>query len=232
MLITDCPRCGSQRITFDATASIIINTRYGWQNWYETFCICRHCRRTTIFVLSEKTDSNYKLVHEVGLLKMDLALNNYCTVEGFVSLKDRATTAPPEFIPREIEEVFREGAICLAVGCYNAAGTMFRLCVDLTTRSMLPAEDVEGLTKRIRRDLGLRLPWLFENNLLPRELEGLSSCIREDGNDGAHAGTLEKADAEDLLDFTERLLDRIYSEPERLRLAAERRVSRRSDSGD
>jgi hypothetical protein len=51
-----------------------------------------------------------------------------------------------------------------------------------------------------RRDLGLRLPWLFDNGLLPADLRELAHCIKEEGNDGAHAGTLAKEDAEDLLD--------------------------------
>jgi hypothetical protein len=102
------------------------------------------------------------------------------------------------------------------------------LCVDLATRSMLPSEEVEGLNAKVRRDLGLRLPWLFDKGLLPATLKELSSCIKEDGNDGAHAGTLKKSDAEDLLDFTAALLERMYTEPERLRLAQERRDARRS----
>jgi hypothetical protein len=68
---------------------------------------------------------------------------------------------------------------------------------------------------------------LFENRLLAVELKDLSACIKEDGNDGAHAGTLKKPDADDLLDFTIALLERMYTEPERLRLARERRESRR-----
>ena len=104
---------------------------------------------------------------------------------------------------------------------------MFRLCVDLATKSMLPAEDAPGLNAKTRRDLGLRLPWLFESGRLPEALRYLSSCIKEDGNDGAHAGSLSEADAADLLDFSIALLERIYTEPERLRLAKERRDARR-----
>ena len=62
-----------------------------------------------------------------------------------------------------------------------------------------------------RRDLGLRLPWLFGKGLLPEALKELSTCIKEDGNDGAHAGTLQKTDAEDLLDFTTALLQRFHA---------------------
>jgi hypothetical protein len=49
-----------------------------------------------------------------------------------------------------------------------------------------------------------------------------------DGNDGAHVGSLKKTDAEELLDFTVALLERMYTEPEKLRLAKDRRDSRRS----
>ena len=93
---------------------------------------------------------------------------------------------------------------------------------------MLPEEETEGLNARVRRDLGLRLPWLFTNGRLPEALKELSSCIKEDGDDGAHAGTLSEPDAQDLLDFTTALLERIYTEPERLRLARERRDARRA----
>jgi len=64
--------------------------------------------------------------------------------------------------------------------------------------------------------------------ILPDALRDLSSCIKDDGNDGAHRGTLSKDDAEDLLDFTFALLERIYTEPEKLRVAQVRRKKRRS----
>jgi hypothetical protein len=226
-LVGDCPRCGSLKITFDIGAAKLISQKYGWQNCHEVFCICRHCNRGTIFVVADDVNSDYRSFHEAGLLNVKRAINEWVTIQGFISPKDMATVAPPEHAPPNIEAVFKEGATCLAVGCYNAAGTMFRLCVDLATRPMLPEGEVEGLNAKVRRDLGLRLPWLFKTGRLAKELEGLSSCIKEDGNDGAHAGTLKKPDADDLLDFTTALLERLYTEPERLRLAAARRDARR-----
>jgi hypothetical protein len=215
-------------MSFDVTEAHIIRQEYGWQNWYETFCICRHCKRATIFVLSESVNADYQHVHKTGLLKLTEALNRYADVMGFVSLKDAATRQPPEHLPEQIDLIFREGATCLSVGCYNAAGTMFRLCVDLASSSMLPEGEAEGLNARVKRNLGLRLPWLFDNGILPEALRELSTCIKDDGNDGAHQGTLSEKDVEDLLDFTYVLLERIYTEPERLRLAKERREKRRS----
>ncbi len=179
-------------------------------------------------MLADSTNADYHLVHNKGLLNLEQALNRFVTIEGFVSLKDRSGEAPPEHLPSDIEAVFREGATCLAVGCNNAAGTMFRLCLDLATRERLP-EDAPGLNTSVRRNLGLRLPWLFDSGKLPEALRELSGCVKEDGNDGAHAGTLTVKEAEDLLDFTRILLERLYTEPARIRLARERRDKRRGE---
>lgn len=228
-LVADCPRCGANKITFDLTQAIVVRFEYNWQHWYETFCVCRQCSHSTIFVISESVDADYKYVHKTGLLNIKGAVNRYIDIKGIVTLKDFVKEEPPEFVPENVEAVFREGATCLSLGCFNAAGTMFRLCIDLVTRGLLP-EEGEGLNHRTRRDLGLRLPWLFDNGILPEALRDLSACVREDGNDGAHQGTLTRDDANDLLDFTTILLERIYTEPERLKLAQERRRQRREEN--
>jgi len=226
-LVANCPRCRSKKITFDLTQQNYIYTHYSWQQWFEAFCVCRNCKEATIFVLSQNIDSDKSYVHEKGLMGIKGSVNNYMNIEGFISLKDTVSTLPPEHLPGNIEAAFKEGATCMSVLCFNSAGTIFRLCIDLATRSMLPDKDTQGLNASTRRFLGLRLPWLFNNKLLPEDLRELSSCIKDDGNDGAHEGNLNKEDAEDLLDFTYAILERIYSERERLRLAKERRDMRR-----
>lgn len=115
----------------------------------------------------------------------------------------------------------------MTVRAWNAAAAMLRLAIDLATKPLLPEQFTPGLNRRTRRDLAPRLEWLFNNGLLAIELQQLSDCIREDGNDGAHAGTLEQKDAEELVDFAEAMFERLYTEPERLRLAVERRKKRR-----
>ncbi len=226
-LVADCPRCKAKEMTFDLICEIHIFIKYQWQRWYEAFCICRACNRSTTFVLSQREINHEKLLKEKGLAELNYAVNQVVNIEGYISLKDTATVEPPEYLPPNIETAFREGAACIAIGCYNAAGTMFRLCIDLSTRDMLPKEETKGLNQRVRRSLGLRLPWLFDNGVLPKSLRELSACIKEEGNDGAHEGTLSEKDAEDILDFTNVLLERIYTEPKRLELAKERRTARR-----
>jgi hypothetical protein len=66
-----------------------------------------------------------KVVHTNGLLKLSGAVNKYIRNEGYISLKDMVSEATPEHLPPHIKTAFEEGARCLAVNCYNAAGTMF-----------------------------------------------------------------------------------------------------------
>ena len=225
-LVADCPRCGVKAMTFDLVSQHLLYVQYDWKCWFEAFCICRGCDRSTIFVLSQREISDKDEIKK-GLANLKRAINQLMRVESYISIKDTVSKKPPDHIPENIAAVFQEGATCMITGCYNAAGTMFRLCIDLSTRAMLPAGEVEGLNSKVRRDLGLRLPWLFDNGILPEALRELSSCVKDDGNDGAHQGTLRKEDAEDLLDFTYALLERIYTEPKRLQLAKERRLARR-----
>jgi len=204
--------------------------QYSWQQWYEAFCVCRNCLRSAVFVLADREIGSKDIINKVGgLSKLSgVTAGNLVQVEHFISLKDSAPIEPPEHLPKDILAAFNEGARCLAVGCFNAAATMFRLCIDLATRSMLPDADQDGLNAKIRRSLGLRLQWLFAQGLLPTGLQELSSSIKEDGNDGAHVGSLSKADAEDILDFTVALLERLYTEPARLQIAKARREARRT----
>jgi hypothetical protein len=231
LIVADCPRCRSKKITFDVLSMVHVRTEFDWLLTYEGFSVCRNCSRPTIFLIRV---SNYEFAKgEFGnkperfpssLMPFVDAINRY------ISLRDMGVHKAPDHCPSDVAGAFNEASTCLAVECWNAAAAMFRKSLDLATRPMLPAADENGLNRRIRRDLGLRLPWLFEQKILPTDLRELSSCIREDGNNGAHAGDLNKIDAEDLMDFTEALLERIFTEPERLRIAQQRRAERRKPS--
>jgi len=206
-------------MTFDLISEIPTVIESGWVRWYEAFCICRACNRSTVFILCQKNYDDRRLLSETTLSSLDRAVNKVMDIKGHISLKDTASTQPPNYLPPNIDAAFREGAACMAIGCSNAAGTMFRLCIDLATKTMLPEKDTNGLNQKVRRNLGLRLPWLFDNGILPEALRDLSSCIKDDGNDGAHEGTLTEEDATDILDFTYVILERIYTEPKRIELA-------------
>lgn len=228
-LVGTCPRCDARNITFGVTSYNATHQEYGWQWHYEVFAICTGCCRSTVFLLEDLNLDTQAAIHRMGgMFACTKTLNNFYRIEGYVSLKHSASVQPPEHVPEEIAAVFREGATCVAVECWNAASAMFRLCVDLATIELLPEEDEGGLTSKIRTTLGLRLAWLFKIQRLAADLHDLSTCIKDDGNDGVHRGTLKEEDALDIQEFAVALLSRRYTEPEKIKKAKERTMARRT----
>ena len=191
---------------------------------------CRRCRRSTTFVLEIYRYEASETIDDPKAFQQATNLNSSLRTLSFVSLKDTAKTSPPDYVPDDIKVVFHEAATCMSVECWNAASTMFRLSLDRATAPLLPPQEgAEGPVPNAkkRRDLGLRIPWLLQHGKLAPDLAELAGAVREDGNDGAHAGNLGKEDAEDLQDFTVELLERLYTEPGRIAAAAARRAERR-----
>lgn len=230
--IADCPRCGAEKITFDCYSSNPVRVEFGWRHILELFTVCRRCHYGSIQLVNQiDSDSlGIALCKETNkLLSYKGALNDVVKFERYVTVRDRHSYAPPDHLPENIARVMTEANSSLAGQCFNAAGAMYRLALDLATKGMLPEEGEPP--QRVRRSLGLRLQWLFDNGLLPPDLQSLAECLQQDGNDGVHDGTLSKEDAEDLHDFSFEMLRRIYTEPERVRIAEGRRTARRGGLG-
>ncbi|RVG18557.1 DUF4145 domain-containing protein [Sinorhizobium meliloti] len=231
LLTADCPRCGAHHVTFDVKGQKSQGViAHGWVERFEIFSVCRHCHRSTVFIADNNNYDSRGIWRDEssGVVTYKGYLNDYFELSGYVSLKDEGVEDPPEYIPLDIAAVYTEAVTCVSVKCWNAAASMFRLAIDLATKSLLPPADQDPPAK-VRRSLGLRLEWMFKSGVLPSELEPLADCIKEDGNDGAHAGSLTENEALDLKDFTHSLLERLYTVPKRLELAALRRRERRGE---
>ena len=221
-LLANCPRCGAMKTTFDLYGENYLGKESNWQKWFEIYSICRHCKKGTVFVVSQKSiTSTFD-----SLYNFDGNINYIVQIEKYINIKENSTDKPPEYLPKDIDKIFQEGITCKSVECFNASATMFRLCLDKATKSLLPDEDRDGLNNKIRRSLGLRIQWLISNNILSSALEDLAQCIKDDGNDGAHEGILSKTDLDDIYDFTYILLERLFTEPKKIELAKERRKLR------
>lgn len=228
-IVSDCPRCKASRVTFSLLSWHLFNKKHRWQHVYEAFGLCRHCSLTTVFILSQKDINTTEYFTDREVASLNCSLNKYFNVDGFVSLKDFGQRVPPEHLPPDILSIFQEGAKCMAVECFNAGATMFRLCIDLATTNLIPVNDIETLNARTRRSLGRRLQWMFDNGKLPEALRDLSVCVKDGGDDGAHSGNITKEEAVDLVDFTHILLERLYTDSAKLRIANERRINRRAN---
>ena len=53
---------------------------------------------------------------------------------------------------------------------------MFRLVVDIATVELLPIDEADRPNAKTCRDLGLRLPWLFENAEAAQPVERASAA--------------------------------------------------------
>ncbi|MDU3766564.1 MAG: DUF4145 domain-containing protein [Enterobacter hormaechei] len=215
--VDNCPRCATQNITFDVHGANLFGNYKEFAKpdvpAYEFYCVCRECHKTTIF-LGVSLDKHHEL-HRINWDMAMFGLKDVAKILRPISPADLSVGEPPDFLPEEINGAYEEGAKCLAIGCYNAAGTMFRLCLDYATKGLIPDDD-GGPAAKIKRSLGLRMEWLFDNKLLPAALRDLAECVKDDGNDGAHEGILDKATAKDLEEFTYLFLERLYTEPQRL----------------
>src|SRR5689334_19381929 len=141
--VADCPRCGAEHMTFDVVADLYVRSEYGWKRYFEICSICRRCHRTSILVGGQKEphdDDEQFFSTPHALTKYNGSVNDYVKIEGYISLKDEAAQPPPEHLPDDIRSAFAEGATCVAVKCWNAAAAMFRLCIDLATRPLLPED--------------------------------------------------------------------------------------------
>ncbi|MFH1813389.1 MAG: DUF4145 domain-containing protein [Pseudomonadota bacterium] len=217
----NCPRCGSKRTTFD----LIATTPKLEDGSAEVFGICRHCQRSATVIGFER--ASHQFLGDPRWVSGTSSVDPYLDTIGFVELRGRDVVQPPEHLPTAVKSAFYEGAVCLSSGCNNAAAAMFRLSLDLATKGLLPPAAEGEPNAKTRRELGLRLEYLFGQGKLPNDLKELSACVKDNGNDGAHDGNLSVEDAEDLLDFTFELLARIFTEPARIRIATERRSARR-----
>ena len=232
-VVTDCPRCGAENMTFDVRADVYRGISYDWQTHHEAAVECRRCKRFSLLKLElEDPDRTRDFKGSGSLSKLDGDLEPTFRIAGFVNVSDLGgVSKSPEHLPEDVAAAFQEGAKCMAIGCHNAAASMFRLCLDLTTKPLLPDSNdasLEQPSKRQKFNLNDRIDWLILQQKIAPDLSQLAHGIRQDGNDGAHDGSLTENDAADLLDFAISLLERQFTEPERLRLAEQRRVDRRT----
>jgi hypothetical protein len=197
-----------------------LHAKTGQDHW-EAFVQCRSCKKSAVWAVSR----------EIGqttpdkVAESDSVINERVIIDGLARPKS-STTPAPEFTPSDLKLIFDEGAECLAIGCWNASSAMFRKILDQVSKAKLPAENVPA-DNRTRYNLKPRLAWLFAHDLLPKELEQLADCIREDANDAVHNHPIGEPEARDVLDFTVEMLERLYTMPGRLEANVQRRDSRR-----
>lgn len=225
--IADCPICSAQKITFDALECYWIpDDRYA----QVVFSACRHCSQVSLFDIRFNSQGFLYQFNSEGIIINSLASSISLHPPVFGNL-----TKCPEHSPEEVKAAFDEANRCIAIAAWSAAGAMFRRCIDLATRNLIPSEQLENIGQpehiswKIYKDLRLRIDWLISRNHIDRRISPLIDCIREDGNDAAHAAeSLDHDACLDLLDFSVAVLNVVFTEPGKIGESIRRRNERRS----
>lgn len=241
-LVYNCNYCGSNKIQFDVLATTVqkIHSRDYW----EAFCQCSHCKKGSILLLEE--GSNFRELKDriyTGSYPNLCAtehtnINDHFQVNRLLIPPNKNQMMCPQFVPTNIKNIFDEATKCLAMSCFVASGSMFRLCLDLVTKDLLEKWLEENQTseqqpnKEQRNKLANRIDFLIDQDKIPKRLKDLAHCIRHDGNDSAHDGTTGEDEALDCLDFTEALLTETYTLPAQINEASRRRLERRAKSSN
>lgn len=252
----DCVRCNAKKVHMDILYGTFQKQHYTIDSKYvyiDLACLCKRCNQISLYygcfkyvdfcTISEQPFSaganklitvyNDLLSFLNARVKAPIYMDNFIMNLRPVSITANSIMLPPDHLPLDVERVFKEGAGSLANQYYNASGAMFRLCLDLTTKELTNSKlDKVGspISGVKNKTIHSRLEWLFDNDLLSSGLKDLAACVKDDGNDAAHDGSLTKADAEDLQDFCFELLEQVYTNPKRLALANQRRAERRQQS--
>ncbi len=107
-----------------------------------------------------------------------------------------------EEIPEALRDSFNEAAVCFNASSFNAAAIMCRrtlegVCADL------------GIKKR---SLAASLAALGEEGHIDGSMAAWANALRVAGNEAAHdvKSSVSRIDSQDLLEFTEAILDYVY----------------------
>ena len=122
-----------------------------------------------------------------------------------VSPKLRSATAPIH-TPDRVADIFRQGKESENSGLWDAAGAMFRKCVEIGLKDRFPDIDASlSPYKRIQK--------AADENRLTRELAEWAHSIRALGNEAVHEYTFTRVQANEISAFSEILLQYMFTLP-------------------
>lgn len=223
--IRKCNHCSADKVKFNVLSYTFDLDEY--LTYF--FLVCENCFMPTTIKMET---SNHQILS--FLKNKEFKIENQFNLDTFF-YNDQIVNTPsnslrrcPEHVPLNLKSIFDEAAICYSQSCYIACSSMLRLCLDVTTKELLAQYNTEVNENKRIDTLANRVTFLFEKQVIPNDLKALIDNIRLDGNDAVHEGSTEREEAEDLLDFSELLLERIYTMKKQIEIAQARRLTRRN----
>ena len=214
--VKNCRRCGAQKMTFDVYGVSVVtdaaeftdlagNRRY--LRRIELACRCKECSRTTVFGFEAYADRADRLPLPVFKDNENLIRQGYVRV--FAMPVGPAKPTPAD-VPEPASRFYEQGSRALADGLYDAAGAMFRKCLEPVTRTDQLIQKVPEAEREkfLRSWLKTRITKLKDLHAIPPALGDLVDVIKDEGDAAVHDDALyDKDSAESLQGFTEAFLE-------------------------
>lgn len=127
-----------------------------------------------------------------------------------------------QFVPDHIKHAYKEAVACFKANAYTATAIMCRRAL-------------EGMCKQLgvnEKSLASSLKKLEEQGTFDGTLTKWANALKDFGNDAAHDFDVVTSpdDAHDLLDFTQALLEQVFTYRPRLQALLERRAQAKAGS--
>lgn len=200
-IVTDCPHCPATRAAFTVEYSKQEPLRGGPR--FNVFARCPACGNG--LGASVYSDDYLNPVEYQGNLVE--GRNDGFLVE--YAYPSRQKLSSPENVPERVDRSFLEGVQSLRDGRFNAAGVMFRRCLDIGLNSFEEAG---------RGNLKQRIDALAAAGKITAELQTLAHRVRIAGNEAAHDDDdFTQDQATQLHEFTSLFLTYVFTLPAKVR---------------
>jgi hypothetical protein len=219
--VGDCRRCGAKKISFKVFGFSIAKAgpegppgEKTYVTLIELACKCPNCQSATLFMLAAAGDKPPSTKFDEN---ENPANSGY---QEMMSFPSAAAEKAPEHTPEPAASFYHQATTALANGLHDAAGCMFRKCLESVTRSpavlnKVPAEERDNYRGSWLKG---RISKLKEMNAIPPALGDLADVIKEEGDSAVHEDVLyDPISAERLRKFTRAFLEYTFTWPEHVR---------------
>ena len=207
----NCPHCGVKKSTFEMTSLVVHPLDSAW---WSLFANCTACYMPVAARI--RTANGLKGQNPAG---------HPGDLTGYGSPWVLADVYPapvqieiPANIPHPVAKAFKQAAESRKGKHFDAAAAMYRKSMELALKALSPDIEAWKIEKRIDK--------MAAEGLITKELQEWAHELRLDGNDVLHEDEATAEMVDQMHSFCKFLLTYLYTLPEQVKAARERRAAK------
>ena len=187
-----CPHCGTNKVALEIVKEHNLSKTGGNWQWH-AFATCGFCDWGVLLTLET----------HAGHSPMELCRDGYFPILLSIAppLPD---TGAPAHTPDKVTKFYKQGLDNLALGNWDAAGSMLRKALEFGLKHKFP--EMTGDTYK-------RIETAAENRKLTPDLAEWAHQIRGLGNDATHEDLFEEKDAKEMASFIDLVFRYLFTLP-------------------